>query len=793
MNEKSIDFLRQFIAPFMSGKNFDALIGTLADEDARLDNLTVAVNDQLTISTASDIYLDKKASDLGIARPSELGMEDLAFRNMAIQINANKQITEVIHTILSTFYGDEAVRAFAQSIVSEPYVLQDGMDLTFSLEDGQQLTITFSASDFANITSASAREVCDVITRFLRSNGYTGYALPFQDVETGETYIRLFGSAKGPYSLVQIEGGKAQTVFKFPFVRGTELLVNDTVWEITRTIGSTLRFRWTGSGSAPALDKVFVGDNVLIYGNQFEAAGLAGTYKVTNARPAQAFPSYDSGWFEIEKFDFTGLRSSLPDVVPPVNQPATGWSGVTSYSEGYIVSYAGKYWESLQNSNTSNQPDISPLWWVETSQTGVYYTVTLTQSAYEDLMFFLGRKNTPYAQTRYSLAWEPDRDLLRVYLPATTKVVKRDLIGASHMHALYPAGNMNGTFGSATNVSQKLQIINERTVRFLQNGYDNIAFGGTLIYGLTTVKVEYAARESGYVTVVCSTPHGITGVADAWGRIISNTVINLNLDKYNVDDTANLFNGPYIIDPNAPYALGPEIVTTREKILAGESRTTIFVKGFLPNERGQLWFDLNKDTEEGPVNYFGSQVANAPNIVNIVSISQNGTTVTVITSAPHGAIPGSQVLIGGTTNFNGVKVIDSVPSSTTYTFTKSPPAIITETGVGTTATLVEGVASTVLVDPSYNFKYNHEIGADATKLEDDKAYEPRPDGLDYGPYVTGTADGRIFVEDLIKQITALGIKLDIVIVYPSDIGLGNQGYEKDEDISPHSEAVEVWG
>ena len=85
---KGIDFLKQFLSPFLKGQNNDAIFGTFGDEDERLDDLSVAVTDQLTISTASEQYLDKRLADIGIVRPAELGMEDLAFRQMGIEINA---------------------------------------------------------------------------------------------------------------------------------------------------------------------------------------------------------------------------------------------------------------------------------------------------------------------------------------------------------------------------------------------------------------------------------------------------------------------------------------------------------------------------------------------------------------------------------------------------------------------------------------------------------------------------------------------------------------------------------
>lgn len=41
------------------------------------------------------------------------------------------------------------------------------------------------------------------------------------------------------------------------------------------------------------------------------------------------------------------------------------WSSATTYSLGQIVSYSGKRWESLQNTNLNKTPTTSPTWWLD--------------------------------------------------------------------------------------------------------------------------------------------------------------------------------------------------------------------------------------------------------------------------------------------------------------------------------------------------------------------------------------------------------------------------------------------
>ena len=41
------------------------------------------------------------------------------------------------------------------------------------------------------------------------------------------------------------------------------------------------------------------------------------------------------------------------------------WSSATTYTSGQVVTYSGKRWESLQDSNLNNQPDTNPTWWLD--------------------------------------------------------------------------------------------------------------------------------------------------------------------------------------------------------------------------------------------------------------------------------------------------------------------------------------------------------------------------------------------------------------------------------------------
>jgi hypothetical protein len=421
-------------------------------------------------------------------------------------------------------------------------------------------------------------------------------------------------------------------------------------------------------------------------------------------------------------------------------------------------------------------------------------------------------------------------------MPATTGIVARGLKGSTHMHMLNKTGNLDGSFGSISDETLAVEVISDRIIRFKQFGFDNYGSGGYFSWGISTIPIDYVRREQFYTTVFCKENHGLpvtlvktyslgeyinysgqtylalidgaTGRPDLqpldWQlsplvpsgspeKVITYEICSVAIDLMPTDDLVAIFPGAYVVDPEVAYTIRSEFVTSRAKVFAGATLTTLEVNGVLPNQPGNLLFDLNKDSEEGPIRYVGVQVQNAPNVVNIVTASQNGYTMTITTDAPHGAIPGAQIVISGTTYFNGVFPVVTVPNPTTLIATSIMSQTASQVGVGTLSVIVENLRSTVLLDPSNRYLYDHAIGADLTLMSDKNAYQPSKDGGDYPMFITGVAEGRVFAEGVIETITALGINIEVIIVYPSDNGLAGAGLTKDSGVYPHSDAVFVWG
>lgn len=95
--------------------------------------------------------------------------------------------------------------------------------------------------------------------------------------------------------------------------------------------------------------------------------------------------------------------------------------------------------------------------------------------------------------------------------------------------------------------------------------------------------------------------------------------------------------------------------------------------------------------------------------------------------------------------------------------------------------------STIRINPAYKFKNEHPIGTDIALIAEESPPSPQKDGTDHPFYLTDSVAGRIYAEDIIKEITATGIVVLIYILYPNDVGLGKHGD------SLNSEKTYVWG
>jgi hypothetical protein len=95
-------------------------------------------------------------------------------------------------------------------------------------------------------------------------------------------------------------------------------------------------------------------------------------------------------------------------------------------------------------------------------------------------------------------------------------------------------------------------------------------------------------------------------------------------------------------------------------------------------------------------------------------------------------------------------------------------------------------SNSLLISPSYKFKYVHNIGTNISLVSKFSTYDPASDGSDFPVFLTDVVSGRIYARDLINLVAATGITVVMTVLYPSSEGLSKWGTESDDK-------TYVWG
>ena len=95
-------------------------------------------------------------------------------------------------------------------------------------------------------------------------------------------------------------------------------------------------------------------------------------------------------------------------------------------------------------------------------------------------------------------------------------------------------------------------------------------------------------------------------------------------------------------------------------------------------------------------------------------------------------------------------------------------------------------SGTLLISPAYFIQQAHAAGASVLLVADKSPIVLPTDGSAYQPYLTDTASGRVYAQNLIDTVVAAGVTVVYTILYPNDIGLGRWG-------TPFSEVAYVYG
>jgi hypothetical protein len=659
--------LRKFLNPAQKGKVVDAMLYALAAGDNINEMNIVAMKEQLFIMTASGIFLEKLMARLGIVKPPGIGISDDLFRQMGITITNRKLVTNVFLDVLEIFYGADAIRANVLSGNPEDYNLIDGMTLIIQPDFNPiPLTITFQASDFSDISQATAEEVAGVISRLAFNGGYTLTASAVVDTTTGETYVQLLSGSRGPRSSVTVIGGSAQNILNFP-ARSASTPMIGTQFSMS-FVGEYVRFTWT-AGPNPNVGFVSPGDYVNIFGPQFLASNQ-GVFTISNVQDGNVGDAY----FEIINPNF---QVQGPATLNAVGGDSGGGSVIATASIDPIPTGA------VRSGGVTTITTLAPHGFL----VGQEVTISgVDNTTFNGTFLILSAASNTFTYSQLGADTTSGRGIASVSYGVAT---------------LDGAVRVSGVSTITTTTAHNLQV---GQLVMVENVGDSSFDTTATITGVTSTTFTYSQMASNdlvFFTPVRQTIQSQARYASVYEvnpyevvifMPITTAIVTRQLQgAWHVHGSAldKTFLGSYCYDPNQGFPVSQYFTTLTQTINKGTIQTVGF--GFntseFPDTAGYLLFEKGTSNQEGPVKYLGR------------------------------------------------------PSD-----------------------------GSLLIDPAYKFQKTHLVGSSVNLLNGTAPYLPTTDGSDYPTYATGTDEGQVQAQALIQSLTASGIFLNIIIVYPKAPG-----------------------
>lgn len=730
-------------------ENWSSLISAIGSEDERLARLAEEVRKQFFIKTASRPYLDRLAANSNLQRPRFVGMSDGDFRRFVPILSYQpKQVKRIIDEMLDLFFLKEATTAFLSTELHEPFALKDTWTLEITVDSLHQEYIVFRASDFTDITAATADEVAAAYNRQAKYS----YAISYYDSTTKNTYIRIFSNTIGAQGSMAITGGLANIGLElngFLHELGTG---SNTQWVITK-VGNTVTFTYN-AGALPGVESLLPGDiffcdlagnvgsfvikSVDIRLKSFTFDNLLatpGTISQTNAKQAKWMRPVHVTSFAVRRralvWETTVGAASIemPATPPIVNRGAKGGMHING---GFGIVTEINSSTSLTIGDTTGLPTegyfiIEPIKAITARLSGgESETVTTVRSN--------GRVISDF--TRYHYTGISGNTLTGITpdLPSTTalqEVTITALSRSSDVITCSCANNFNVGDTIFIKGSSGIPILTTTGTTSIGSpivtGIGDLTgvSPGQLILGIgipaattvvsvtnaTTIVMSTAATANGTPTIVFSEntngPFEVTSATSAQftvnqvgtdgvasvGGTASKEQLLLAPDDFKIIITTSVssevtkIKGPYVWQLNAPFTLSADTSTTTTDIVAGKTyKLLTLTTNDIPDGPGYLVLDYGKNNQEGPIKY-----------------------------------------------------------------------------------LYKAAEDVVAIDTSYTFQQFHSPGASVVAVSKLGPHIPTGHGNEYPPYITNPPDARKLLQDLITSVASAGIFIDFIIRFPNQL------------------------
>jgi len=327
--------------------------------------------------------------------------------------------------------------------------------------------------------------------------------------------------------------------------------------------------------------------------------------------------------------------------------------------------------------------------------------------------FFTPVRETILSKQYYGAVYNTEKNILQIFMPATTQVIERSRIGSAHLHGvtespvvqiIFPPGMIPSeppppfpwSFYPVATGPAEYFLIDDLGSTYFYYVWLNVNGGNSdpAPAGFTGIEVNILSTDTAAEVAAKGLLAIETAIPSLTYTIVDNLVTMTNVVASTVADagpsTPNTL-GPYIFDTTQGFVVGGASTTLTEDV-NGETSHVILVDssvGF-PNSSGYIILGYGTEYQEGPIPYIA---------------------------------------------------------------TPSPGSL--------------------LISPAYFIQQDHPGGSSVMLVTQDSPITLPSDGSYYQPYLTDTASGRVWAQGIIDSVAAAGITVIYTILYPNSIGLGN--------------------
>lgn len=615
-NKTKVDRIHDQLPSYFNTKhnaNWKAIVEAIGEQDQAVSDLAEAVRKQFFVKTASRPYLDKLGANTKVNRPRFIGMDDPTFRNyIPVLAYQPKQVKFIIDSLLDIFFFKESTTAFIETTAVEPFYLEDGWELEYTIDAYKSARIEFKSTDFVNINAATAEEIVAAINRQTKDS----FAIVFNNSVTKQKSIRLFTKTIGAKGSLEITGGRANIGLQFDGFNPDAGNGVNTEWTVTK-VGDLVTFEHT-AGNAPGIEFLSVGDifisdiinnkgsfkieSIVVSENKFSFRNIFGTVGVytqtsdnntkflTPRKAAVYTNSRRAVSWEVKPGQFT---VEMPTSPPVVRRSLAGSAHINGL-QGLMTNRDSNTQLTLENA--ASWPN-SGTFIIERRDEIKSRALTISENTILTKQFntrttSFDQKYTYTGKSGNSLTGiTPNLPLAASLNEYTISTVSRNASNELTVTTTLPHGYSVGEWAIIEGTTISLgfavppegtwkitEIVNPTTFKAFSFGDTGTATGGT-------VRVERV------------------GLANSGSRIIMVKAVSSDITK---------IKGPYIWDLDSAYVLSSYTGPLTNAIKAGQTFKTIDIgTNNLPSTGGQVIFDFGTENEEGPVRYLFKPSANS--------------------------------------------------------------------------------------------------------------------------------------------------------------------------------------